>query len=278
MASDSVVVDGVRLAFERSGAGPPVLLLAGTGMPSFAWDLLGAPALRDAGFEVITLDSRGVGGSDGPPGPYSVEAMAGDVAGLIAALDAGPVHVLGLSLGGSVAQYLAATRPDLVRTVVLWGAAGRSPAFFRRLLEVEREIGEAMPIPESWHLWQYLLISLPFDVLQNDDATVEAVAELLSDGLPWSGDGRAGQFAADVAWDCADHSDLYPRIGCPCLVIAHEHDVIYPPAAARRAADAMPASRFVEIPGLAHGQALEASPVVVREAVAFFTEHDSAAV
>ena len=85
-------------------------------------------------------------------------------------------------------------------------------------------------------------------------------------------------FAADVAWDCADHSDLYPRIGCPCLVIAHEHDVIYPPAAARRAADAMPASRFVEIPGLAHGQALEASPVVVREAVAFFTEHDSAAV
>jgi thioesterase CepJ len=277
MTNTSVVVDGLRLAYDVSGTGPPVLLIAGTGMPRAAWELLGAPALRDAGFQVISFDNRGVGGSDGPPGPYSVEAMVADAAGLITALDVGPVQVLGLSLGGSVAQYLAATRPDLVRAVVLWAAAGRSSVFFRRLLEVERELAEAMPLPASWHLWQYLLISLPFDVLQNDDDTVEAVASLLSEGLPWSGDGRAGQFAADVAWDTADHSDLYAHIRCPCLVVAHEHDLIYPPAAARRAADAMPASRFVEVPGVAHGQALDASPVVVREAVAFFTEHGSAA-
>jgi pimeloyl-ACP methyl ester carboxylesterase len=277
MANKSVVVDGLRLAVELSGTGPPVLLIAGTGMPRAAWELLGAQAMRDAGFQVISFDNRGVGGSDGPPGPYSVEAMAADVAGLITALEVGPVHVLGLSLGGSVAQYLTASRPDLVRAVVLWAATGRSPVFFRRLLAVESEIAEAMPLPASWHLWQYLLISLRFDVLQNDDTTVDAVAALLSEGVQWSGDGRAGQFAADVAWDSADHSDLYTRIRCPCLVVAHEYDLVYPPAAARRAADAMPAGRFVEIPGVAHGQALDASPVVLREAIAFFAEHASAA-
>jgi pimeloyl-ACP methyl ester carboxylesterase len=145
----TVAVDGLRLAAGRSGTGPPVLLIPGTGMPGAAWELLGAPALRDAGFEVISFDPRGVGGSDG----------------------------------------------------------------------------------------------------------------------------RAGQFAADVAWDCADHSDLYAQIRCPCLVVAHEHDIIYPPAGARRATDAMPAGRFLEIPGVAHGQAIEAAPVVVREVIAFLTEH-----
>jgi thioesterase CepJ len=266
----SVVVDGVQLSFETAAEGRPVLLISGTGMSGGAWELLGASQLRAAGFQVTTFDSRGVGRSDGPPGPYSVEAMAKDTAGLITALDVGPVFVVGLSLGGSIAQVLAATRPDLVHAVVLWAAAGRSPAFFRRLQDVERELAESMPLPESWHLWQYLLISLPFDVLQNEDTVVEDVAELLRRGVEWSGDGRAGQFAADVAWDTADHRELYPRIGCPCLVVAHEYDLIYPPRAGRQAAEAMPRARFIEVPGVAHGQAVDAAPIVMPEVIAFF--------
>ena len=56
--------------------------------------------------------------------------------------------------------------------------------------------------------------------------------------MSWSGDGRSAQFSADVAWGSADHADLYPQIGCPCLVVAHELDLIYPPHAARAAANA----------------------------------------
>jgi thioesterase CepJ len=195
--------------------------------------------------------------------------MAADTAGLIEQLQLGPTTVIGLSLGGSIAQHLAATRPELVQALVLWAATGESPSFFRRLLSVEREIGASMPVPESWHLWQYLLISLPFGVLQTDDAMVDQVADLLGTSIEWSGDGRNGQFAADVAWDDADHSELYPRIACPCLVIAHEHDIIYPPHAARVAVDSMPLARFVELRGLAHGQALEAAPAVTREVLTF---------
>jgi thioesterase CepJ len=269
MANGSAVVGGVRLWFEDVGQGPPVVLISGTGMSGRTWELLGAPALREAGYRVVTFDSRGVGHSEGPPAPYSVEEMAADTAGLIEQLQLGPTTVIGLSLGGSIAQHLAATRPELVQALVLWAATGESPSFFRRLLSVEREIGASMPVPESWHLWQYLLISLPFGVLQTDDAMVDQVADLLGTSIEWSGDGRNGQFAADVAWDDADHSELYPRIACPCLVIAHEHDIIYPPHAARVAVDSMPRARFVELRGLAHGQALEAAPAVTREVLTF---------
>ena len=271
MAED-VVVAGVRLSVDAQGEGPAVLLVSGTGMPASAWDLFGASALLDGGFRVITFDNRGVGRSDGPPGPYSVEMMATDTAMLIEALGIEPVCVVGLSLGGSIAQQLAASRPDLVQALVLWASVGRTPSFIRRLLEVERELSHSMAMPMSWHIWQYLLISLPFDALQNDDDLVDALAELLESAIEWSGDGRAGQFAADVAWDTAEHDDLYPRITQPCLVLSHEHDLIYPPAAAREAVRAIPNGRLVEIPDLAHGQALEAAPIVMSHVRSFLDE------
>src|SRR5690349_20560788 len=132
----SVLVNGVRLAYEATGSGEPVVLVAGTGMPGSAWELLCAADLRSAGFEVFAFDQRGVSASDGPDGPYSVEMLAEDLAGLVDGLQLGPVRLVGLSLGGSVVQLLAATRPELVRSAVLWASVGRSPAFFRALLEV----------------------------------------------------------------------------------------------------------------------------------------------
>jgi thioesterase CepJ len=272
VAKRSVVANGIRLSYEISGEGQPVLLIAGTGMSGAVWEFLGASSLREAGYQVITFDNRGVGASEGPPGPYSVADMAADTVALLEHVGAGRVLVVGLSLGGCIAQQLAVVRPDLVRALVLWASAGRTPAFFRRLQEVEREIESVMPIPESLHLWEYLLISLPFTALQNDDALVEGLAALLAGGVEWSGGGRAGQFRADVDWDTADHSKLYPRIRCPCLVVAHEHDLIFPPAAGRAAARAMPSGTFLEIPGVAHGQAPDAAPRVLAEVVQFFAK------
>src|SRR5579862_6400698 len=272
MAVGNVTVNGVRLAYEVSGEGDPVVLIAGTGISGNEWEVLGAGALRAAGFQVIVFDNRGVGASDGPPGPYSVAEMAADTLGLVEALGLGPVAIVGNSLGGYIGQTLAAAHPELVSALVLWVAAGRTPAFFRRLMEVEAELRSRGPLPDSWYLWQYLLISLPFPVLQHDDVVVEGVAELLAAGITWSGDGCAGQFAADVEWDVLDRDDLESQIRCPALVVAHELDIIHPPAAARAAAAAMERATYIEIPGLAHGQALDAVAVVIPQIVAFLRD------
>jgi thioesterase CepJ len=269
-----VDANGIRLAYDEHGAGQPVLLIGGTGMPGYAWDLVGLDtnAFIDAGFRVVTFDSRGVGQSDGPPGPYSVAEMAADTAALIESLGLAPCRLVGLSLGGSIAEELCATRPDLVRAAVLWASAGATPAFMRYKAQANHDVMSRGTPPPSWFIAEVLTIALPFDVLQNDDSTVEVVAALLADESPWSGDGRAGQLAADVEWHLTDkaRAERWPHIECPCLVVAHEHDLMFPPRAGRVAAAAMPHGEFLSIGGVSHGQVQEAAPTVTTAALDFF--------
>jgi pimeloyl-ACP methyl ester carboxylesterase len=116
-------VSGVRLAYELHGQGTPVLFLPGTSMVKEAWLVGPAPALADAGYQVVLVDNRGVGGSDAPSAPYAVADLAADAAGLIEQLGIGRCRLVGYSLGGFVAEFLAAERPDLVRAVAVLGSA-----------------------------------------------------------------------------------------------------------------------------------------------------------
>jgi len=72
-----------------------------------------------AGYRVLRFDARGHGESDKPPGAYSLSMMADDVAGLIEALELGPVHYVGVSMGAMIGQTLALEHPELVRSLTL---------------------------------------------------------------------------------------------------------------------------------------------------------------
>lgn len=118
----------VRIAWERRGAGPPLILVQGIGLTRSGWgpslDLL---AER---FEVLAFDNRGVGGSAAPPGPYTVAMLANDALRVLDEAAVPRAHVLGASLGGLVAQHLAAEHPDRVNCLVLCCTTpGRSEAF-----------------------------------------------------------------------------------------------------------------------------------------------------
>lgn len=198
--------------------------------------------------------------------------MALDTAGLIEQLNLAPCRIVGLSLGGFIAEELCCTRPDLVRAAVLWGSAGHTTAFFRRKTEVDRDVVSSGQLSPAYALVEELLISLPFEVLQNDDATVDALAELVSDPSLWSGVGLAGQLAADITWTLDDSkSARWPTIRCPCLVITHEYDLMFPPRHGRDAAAAMPRGEFLEVPGIAHGQVDRAAETVRTAALEFFS-------
>jgi thioesterase CepJ len=126
-------------------------------------------------------------------------------------------------------------------------------------------------LPASYYLATVLTIALPFDVLQNDDATVTTWAELVADDSVWSGDGRAGQLAADFLYALADtRAARWPAIACPCLIVAHEHDLLFPPRAGRITAGTIPKGEFLEIPGVGHGEVTEAADMVQRAVLDFF--------
>jgi len=113
----TIDIDGVNLHYDIEGEGPPLLLIAGLGANASAWATI-RPRLT-AEFTCITFDNRGVGRSDAPPGPYTIEQMADDTAGLIRRLGFDQVMAVGWSLGGSVLQALLIRNGDLISKAVL---------------------------------------------------------------------------------------------------------------------------------------------------------------
>ena len=109
--------DNAELYYEEEGAGDPLILIMGLGGPHGSW-FLQVPAFRKH-FRVITYDARGVGLSRDSGEPYTMRTLADDVIAILDHLAIERSHVLGLSLGGMVAQEVAITYPERVRKLVL---------------------------------------------------------------------------------------------------------------------------------------------------------------
>jgi len=107
----------VRIAWERHGSGPPLLLIQGLGYARWGWEPVVDGLARS--FELLLFDNRGIGESDAPPGPYTVVELADDAAQVLDEAGVERAHVLGTSLGGMVAQELALGRPQRVEKLVL---------------------------------------------------------------------------------------------------------------------------------------------------------------
>jgi fatty-acyl-CoA synthase len=112
-----VKANGVRLYYETSGAGRPLLLVQGLGYDHRPYFWLAEALKKD--FRVVLFDNRGVGRSGVPPGPYSIEQMADDAAALLDRLGIEKASVLGVSLGGYIAQMLALRHPQRVERLII---------------------------------------------------------------------------------------------------------------------------------------------------------------
>jgi 3-oxoadipate enol-lactonase len=119
----------VRIAWDESGEGSPLLLIQGLGYGRWGWAPI-VPALA-ARHRVISFDNRGIGESDKPEGPYTAAQMAGDALQVLDEAGIERAHVLGASLGGMIAQELAVAAPERVDRLVLCcttpGAATAAP-------------------------------------------------------------------------------------------------------------------------------------------------------
>ncbi|MDD9381091.1 alpha/beta hydrolase [Streptomyces sp. ZAF1911] len=255
---ESVVVDGVRIAYERTGRGRPVVLAGGTGMPPVAWELCGVREdLVRAGFEVITYAARGVAPSDAPAAVCSMADLAGDLAGLMDALGLAGAAVVGYSLGSFTVELLARTRPDLVASAVLMAGAGPVTGVLDAMLDAEAELIAATGrLPAAFTRLQTLLSSLPPAVLRDDEEQTRTWLELLGaqEGLWTSSDGEVGQATAAAAWLRDPHRmAALADITVPVLVLGFEHDLYFPPHASKVAADALPRGEFAVVAGAAHG-------------------------
>src|SRR3972149_12258212 len=135
-----VMVNGVRLHYQLDGRGPAVLLLHPVGLDLTWWEPQ-VEALRSE-FQVLRMDFRGHGKSAMAPPPYTLAQFAADAQALLGALHIGPAHIIGLSLGGMVAQVLALEYPTEVRSLILSNTLCTLPAQARQAIRARGEAAE----------------------------------------------------------------------------------------------------------------------------------------
>lgn len=264
-------IGDVTLAYDTYGdpGGPRLVLVPGQGMSRELWQLTVLPALLDAGMHVLCYDQRGSGGSETTPGPYAVPALAADLVGLLDRLEWGPTAIAGVSLGGMVCEYVAATRPDLVTGAALIASTATATAFQRAYAAARSVAGE-----DEVHRILELLITVAPEDLRDDTQLARTSLSLLRrrgaypPGFLWQG------LAGDAWVADADRPALLQRIACPCLLMALEHDLLFPPHAVRQAAELVPGAEYHVVRDVAHGSALiKAADEIGEFLAAFFLNH-----
>jgi thioesterase CepJ len=264
--------DEVAIAYDELGPGDadPVLLIAGCGQPALAWQVGVGPVLAAAGYRVITFDNRGVEPSSSPPAPYSVDQMVGDAMALLDHLQIDVAHITGHSMGGWIAETIAARYPERVLTAAFLGSCNPPTSWEKAITTVERDLARLdYDLPPLFYATETMRY-LPNTELQ-DDAAVDTWLSFIGDQEPWPNPGRLGQYEACRAWSFDPaHGASWPLITVPCLIMAYEHDVDSPPARAREAAAIIPHARYVEIPGTSHLAPFTHAEPVAAALVEFF--------
>jgi pimeloyl-ACP methyl ester carboxylesterase len=243
-----VSTNGIRLAYERDGSGERVLMIMGQAAGGNVWRMHQVPALKSAGYEVITFDNRGMPPSEVPPGDYSLTDLVADTAGLIEALDMGACRVVGTSLGAFVATELAVRRPDLVTCCVLIAMRARADAFRRALNAGESAlIRGGIRMPPAYDAPMSVLQMLSPATL-NDDAAIRAWLDIyeMSAGRRES---ATGQDAIDLV---SDRRDVLRLVPVPCRVIAFSDDLVCPPHLCAEVAETIPDCDYIEIGSTGH--------------------------
>lgn len=268
----SVDIGEVTIAYDVAGDpdADPLVLICGCGQPAVAWQVGIAPALVAAGYRVITFDNRGVAASSSPPAPYAITDLVNDTLGLIDHLEITTARFVGHSMGGWVAETLAIQHGDRVRAAALLGSCNEATAWEIAITAVERDLARLNYDMPRLYFATETLRYLPNHELQ-DDTVVGAWLDMIGDSAPWPNPGRLGQYEAALRWsEDQERTKAWSSITVPCLVLAFEHDIDSPPAHARKAAAAIPDSRYVEIPGASHLAPFTHADAVTDALVEFF--------
>ena len=285
MSERRVQTNGIELAYETFGdpADPALLLVIGLGLQLIHWDRDFCTTLATKGFQVVIFDNRDSGLSskveDGPKANlwagllgrygsagYRLEDMADDTAGLLNALDLGQAHVLGVSLGGMIAQTLALNHPRRVLSlasvmsstgkrlvglprpralrVLLRAAPPDRASYIEGFVRAQRAIGSpAFGVPEAR---TRELAAAGYDRAFYPQGTVRQLLAALASG---------------------DRTKALRRLELPTVVLHGLEDPMIPVRGGRATARAIPEAELVEVPGMGHDLPREVWPTVI-EAVA----------
>jgi pimeloyl-ACP methyl ester carboxylesterase len=259
----------INIEYEIHGSGDPLLLVAGLGYDRWMWHKT-VPLLAEH-FQVITFDNRGVGGTDAPKGPYTVQLLADDTAALLSELGIEKTAVMGHSMGGFVAQALALHHPQLVSNLVLSATNFGGPNHIRITREALLVLMDSRGDPIE-RLRRGIVVSTAAGYAEREPEFIEewiayraahpitpaAYEAQLAIGL--------GLMSEEAAFENKLHT-----INVPTLILFGEEDKVVPPGNAELFAARLPDNEIAILPGVGHFFPFEA-PETAASAVTRFLQ------
>jgi pimeloyl-ACP methyl ester carboxylesterase len=216
-----VEVDGLTINYDVQGEGEPLLLIPYTSADHacYAFQL---PAYTEH-FSCVAVDLPGSGESDKPPGPYSTEGYAEQLAAFLGAIGIEQAHVAGMSLGAAVAMHLAARHPGRVRSVSLHSGWHASDAFLKIVLEQWRTLASSLPTVADVVIQGIFPWCFTPDMYVERPEFVDTLVDFVRSRPAQPVDGFVAQIDAVIAHDA---SAALGEIGAPTLITFGARDLV----------------------------------------------------
>jgi 3-oxoadipate enol-lactonase len=236
-----------ELHYERSGSGEPLLMIQGMSGTHVAWGEPFLAPLREA-FDVIAFDNRGIGLSAPVDGPFTILEMAEDAAGLLDELGLESAHVVGISMGGMIAQDLALAHPERLRSLTLGCTYCGGPGSQLMPEENARKLMEGLASGDrerALRVGYEVNLSPSF---RADESTFSAFHEMAT-SVPAAKETIQLQIQAIFGHDA---SGRLGEIETPTLIVHGTEDGVLPYPNGEMIASLMPAARFETLEGVGH--------------------------
>lgn len=256
-----IKANGVELYYEQAGQGPHLVLIEGLGVATWIWEKQ-VPAFSPH-FTTLIYDNRGAGKSEKPAGPYSISMMADDLAALLDSLHIARAHVVGISMGGFIAQDFALRYPQKVNRVILAATSAGGPDHVPMAPEVLAQMFANQGEPRE--LTRRKLALAYSDSFMQKSGEIEHFIDLrLADPQP-----PPAYMAQAMAGAAFNLSAQVQQLQAPCLILAASGDRLVPVANAHNLHKKISNSTLKIYPGFGHQFFIENADAFNRDVINF---------
>ena len=238
-------VNGITINYlvdNEVGTAGTIVLINGLADDLYSWDFQ-IPALVDAGYRVLRFDNRGIGATDSPEGPYTSKLLADDAKALIDHLGFTNFHLMGVSMGGMIAEEYAIAYPDDITSLTLACTYGTADPFCQQMFAMWGDLARGLGVPfvmRDVALWAFtgpFFEERPGEAAEFGDAMASLEMPL---------DAYLSQLNVIQQHDAIARAS---QISVPTLVLAGEEDILIPVRLSKRLRDAIPGAEWATVPG-----------------------------
>jgi 3-oxoadipate enol-lactonase len=263
-----VQANGLTINYEVHGTGEPLLLVNGLADDLSSWASQVEPFSRR--YQVIIFDNRGIGQTDKPGGGYTTADMAADAVSLLEALHIPRAHILGVSMGGMIAQEIALRYPERVNKLLLCCTCSEASEANTRLYRIWQETAPILGLPQM--MKEVLIWCFTPEFFQEHRQAAQETEEALT-GISQPVEAYLSQLYSIQVHNATSR---LAGISAPTLVLGAPNDLIFPPFQSRQLHEGIPGStlRFTEHGG--HAFLWEASDEFNQAVVEFLDGREEA--